>query len=112
MMRQFMARGAAAVGGLALALTAGATIASADPVTDPMINSTCTYDQWVAALHAQSPGPASAFDSQPATQSFVRQFINSPPNRRAQMAQMVRNMPGADQNLPVIQQAFSACNNY
>ena len=112
MVRQFLVRGAAVVGGLALSLTAGAAIASADPSEDSMINSSCTYDQWVAALHAQNPGPASAFDSQPASQSFVSQFIAAPPDQRRSLAAAIKNMPGADHNLPVIKQAFSACNNY
>jgi hemophore-related protein len=103
---------AVAVGGLALALTAGVGVASADPDLDPMINSTCTYNQWVKALRAENPGPASAFDSQPASQSFMQQFIASSPAQRTSMAQMVSGMPGADQNLPVIQQAFSSCNRY
>jgi hemophore-related protein len=112
MKRMALIKGAAAIGGLALTLAAGTGIASADPTTDPMINSTCTYDQWVAALHAQNPGPASAFDSQPASQSFVRQFIESSPQERVGLVNVVKGMPGADQNLPVIQQAFSACNSY
>lgn len=103
---------AAAAGGLALTVTAPVAVASADPDLEPMVNSTCTYNQWVAALHAQNPGAGAAFDSQPATQAFVSQFLSSPPTQRRSMAQMVMNMPGADQNLPVIQQAFSACNNY
>ena len=103
---------AVAAGGLALSLTAGAGVASADPDLTPIINSTCTYTQWTAALHAQNPDAASVFDAQPASQSFVRQFIASPPDQRASMAQMVMSMPGSDQNLPIIQQAFSACNNY
>lgn len=98
--------------GLALSLSLGAGIASADPDIDPMVNSTCTYDQWVAALHAQNPGPASAFDSQPQTQAFMQRFLSAPPQRRVSMARMVMNMPGAAENFPVVQQAFSACNSY
>jgi hemophore-related protein len=103
---------AVVVGGLAMTLTAGVGVASASPDLDPMINTTCTYDQWVHALHDENPGPASAFDSQPASQSFMQQFIASPPAQRASMAQMVSGMPGAEQSLPVIRQAFSTCNRY
>jgi hypothetical protein len=44
-----------AVGGIALSLTTGAGVASADPDLGPLINTTCTYPQAVAALNAQSP---------------------------------------------------------
>lgn len=112
MMRSILTKLAVATGGVALSLSAAAGVASAQPNIDAMVNSTCTYDQWVAALHAQSPGPASAFDAQPQTQAFMRRFLAAPPQRRVQMAQTVMRMPGAEENFPVVQQAFGACNNF
>lgn len=103
---------AVAVGGLALSLTVGAGIASAQPDLGAAVNSTCTYDQWVSALRDQNPGPASAFDSQPMSQSYLRQFFASGPAERQRLAQMFISLPGADQNVPVMAQAFNSCNNY
>ena len=46
---------AAAVGGLALSLAAGAGVASAAPDLGPAVNTTCSYPQLVSALNAQGP---------------------------------------------------------
>ena len=82
----------AAVGGLAVALTAGAGVASADPM-DGIINTTCNYGQVMAALNATDPGAAAQFNESPMAQGYLRQFLASPPPRRAQMAQQIQAMP-------------------
>ncbi|MEV3903895.1 hemophore-related protein [Mycobacterium sp. NPDC050551] len=112
MMKLSMSKVAVALGGLALTLSAGAGVAAAQPDLGPAINSTCTYDQWVAALRTENPGPASAFDSQPMSQSYLRQFFASGPAQRQQLAQMFMSLPGADQNVPVMAQAFNSCSKY
>ena len=56
MMRLSLTKLATAVGGAAIALTAGAGIASADPL-DPVINTTCNYGQVMAALRASGRAP-------------------------------------------------------
>lgn len=112
MMKISSSKVAVAVGGLALSLTVGSGIASAQPDLGPAINSTCTYDQWVAALRTENPGPASAFDSQPMSQSYLRQFFAAGPAQRQQLATMFMSLPGADQNVPVMAQAFNSCNKY
>ncbi|MGA5462664.1 hemophore-related protein [Mycobacterium sp. NPDC050041] len=112
MMKLSMSKVAVALGGLALTLSAGAGVAAAQPDLGPAINSTCTYDQWVAALRTENPGPASAFDSQPMSQSYLRQFFSSGPAQRQQLAQMFMSLPGADQNVPVMAQAFNSCSKY
>jgi len=103
---------AAAVGGLALSLVAGAGIASADPGLDPAINTTCSYPQVVAALNAQSPAAAAKFNSSPMAQGWLRSFLASPPPQRAQMAQQAQGMPGAAQYIGLIGQIATSCNNY
>lgn len=112
MTNSFLSKVAVVAGGLAVAMSAGAGLAAAQPDLGPAINSTCTYDQWVAALHAQNPGPASAFDSQPMSQQYMRQFFAGGPAQRQQLANMFMSIPGADQNVPVMAQAFSSCNNF
>jgi hemophore-related protein len=107
-----LSRLAVAVGGLALSLTAGAGVASADPDLDPIINTTCSYPQWVAALNAQNPMLASAFNSMPDQQAGLRQFLASPPEQRQQMAQQIASAPANKPYLPIIQQVFSTCSNY
>ena len=101
----------AAVGGLAVALTAGAGVASADPM-DGIINTTCNYGQVMAALNATDPAAAAQFNQSPMAQGYLRQFLASPPPRRAQMAQQIQAYPQASQYVGLVQQVATICNNY
>ena len=102
---------AAAVGGMALAWSAAAGVASADPM-DPVINTTCNYGQVMAALNATDPATAAQLNQSPVAQSYIRQFLAAPPPRRAQMAQQIQAMPQAGQFMSTIQQVAVVCNNY
>src|SRR5215469_2639344 len=107
-----LTRLAAAISGLALSLTAAAGVASADPDLSPIINTTCSYSQVVAALNAGSPAAAAQFNSSPAAQSWLRSFLASPPAQRQQMARQVEAMPSARPYLGVAIQAANTCTNY
>jgi hemophore-related protein len=102
----------AAVGGLAVSLAAAAGVASAQPEFEPMINTTCTYDQAMAAVHAENPTAAQYLDSSPPNLEFLRVFISSSPDQRRNLISQVRNNPGAAEAFPVIQQMFASCQNY
>jgi hemophore-related protein len=112
MVTRSLTRLAAAAGGLALLLLAGAGIASADPDMGAAINTTCSYPQVVAALNAQSPAAAAKFNSSPMAQGWLRSFLASPPDQRAQMAQQAEGMPGAAQYVGLIGQLATSCNNF
>jgi len=112
MVTRSFTRLAAAVGGLALSLVAGAGIASADPGMDSAVNTTCSYPQVVAALNAQSPAAAAKFNQSPMAQGWLRSFLAAPPPQRAQMAQQAEGMPGAAQYIGLIGQIAGTCNNY
>jgi len=103
---------AAAVSGLALSLLAGAGIASADPGVDSAINTTCSYPQVVAALNAQSPAAAARFNASPMAQSWLQNFLASPPPQRAAMAQEAQGMPGAAKYIGLIGQIAGTCNSF
>ena len=103
---------AVAVGGLALTLTAGAGVASADPDLGPIVNTTCNYGQVMAALNAQDPAAAAQFNQSPVAQSYLHQFLNSPPSRRMAMAQQIASSPGAEQQFGLVQQVAATCNNF
>jgi hemophore-related protein len=107
-----LTRLAAAVGGLALSLIAGAGVASADPDLGPIVNTTCSYEQFAAALNAQDPTVAAAFNSSPEIQAGLRQFLAAPRSQRQQMAQRMASEPANRPYLPIVQQAFNTCNNY
>lgn len=106
------ARSAAAAGALAVSLTAGAGIASADPDLDRVVNSNCTYDQAIAALNAQYPQAAADFNGSPMAQGFLHQFVDSPPDQRLQMAHQIEGMPGAQPYLETMKQVAKVCNKY
>jgi hemophore-related protein len=112
MIKHSLIRLVVGVGGLAVSLTAGGGVASADPDLGPIVNTTCSYSQAVSALNAQDPAAAAQFNASPPTQAFLRRFLASPPDRRMQMAQQVANTPGAEQYFGVMQEVFNSCNNY
>jgi len=103
-----LGRLAAAVGGVAVALSAATGIASADPIVD----TTCNYGQVIAALNATNPAMAAQFNESPAAQSYLRQFLASPPSQRAQIAARIRSMPQAAQYLNTVEQVASVCHSY
>jgi hemophore-related protein len=112
MIRPLFTRGAAVVGGLALSLTAGIGLASADPDYGPMVNTTCTYEQAMAAVHAENPTAAQYLDKSPPNLQFIRVFTSSTPDQRVNLLNQIKNYPGANQALPVFQQMLTSCNNY
>lgn len=112
MVKQSLTRLGVVVVGLALSLTAGAGIASADPDYGPMINTTCTYEQAVAALRAQNPMMASYLEQSPPNVAFLHQYVNSTPDQRVALLHKVEHNQGAQQAFPIFQQMFTTCNNF
>lgn len=112
MTTQSLTRVAVGVCALALSLTAGAGLADADRDLSPFVNTTCNYGQMISALQAADPQAAAQFNSSPESGAFLRQFLASPPGQRQQMAQMLADQPGADQQFELVQRVFATCNNY
>jgi len=103
---------AAAGGGAALALTVGLTPASADPDTDPAVNTTCSYSQVVAAMTDQSPGIAAQFNATPAAQSWLQDFLAAPTPQRQQMVDEAQGSPDAAQYVALFGPLASSCERY
>ena len=103
---------AVAVGGLALSLTAGAGVASADPDLGPIVNTTCTEQQVTSALNAANPSEGKRVNSDPQQRAFLRMFLASPPDQRLQLAQQLMSAPGNAPYLPTLQKVFDTCNNF
>jgi hemophore-related protein len=112
MVMLWSARLAAVVSCLVLPLTAGSAVASAEPDLSPIINTTCTYPQVIAALNAQDKAAADQLTSSPTAQSMLQRFLASPPDQRQKMAQRVQGIPQAQQYFGTIQQVASTCNGY
>lgn len=107
-MRLSLSKLGVAVGSAAVALTAAAGVASADPVTD----TTCNYGQVMAALNATDPATAAQFNQSPMAQSYLRKFLAAPPAKRVQMEQEIQAMPQAAAFMGTINQVATVCNNY
>ncbi|HWX98553.1 MAG TPA: hemophore-related protein [Mycobacterium sp.] len=107
-MRLSLGKLAAAVGGVAVALSAATGVASADPIID----TTCNYGQVMAALNATDPATAAQLNESPMAQNYLRQFLAAPPPKRVQMAQQIRAMPQAAQFMGTIENVAGVCNNY
>lgn len=105
-------RTAVAAGGLALALTAGAGVASAVPDLAPIVNTTCSYTQVMSALNAQDPQAAADFNAAPEAQMMLQHFLAAPPEKRQRMAMKVQTMPEAEQYMGTIVGVANTCNNY
>lgn len=99
-----------AASGLALALTAGAGVASADPGLDQLINTNCSYWQAVAALNKTDA--AAAFNESSTAQAWLRSFLASPVDTRARMVQSVQSLPSLQPYLEDAMQAASTCSNF
>ena len=111
MVRLSLTKLAAAVGGVAFALTAGSGIASADPL-DPIINTTCNYGQVMQALKNYNADHWAQFNASPIAQSYLRQFLASPPPQRLQMARQIQAMPQAAPYFNDVIAVAGSCNNY
>jgi hemophore-related protein len=98
--------------GLAFSLSAGAGIASAEPDSSAIVNSTCTYPQVMAALTAQSPDVANELNASPLAVGWLQGLVAAPPDQRQQMVQQVQGTPELQPYMPVISQVAHTCNNY
>lgn len=103
---------AVAAAGVAMALSAGTGLASAEPDLGPMVNSPCTYDQAMKAVHAENPMAAQYLDQSPPNQQFLRVFLSSPRDERVNLLNKIKGNPGVDQALPVFTQMMTSCTKY
>lgn len=102
----------AAAAGLALSLSTGAGIASAQPDVSAVVNTTCSYPQVIAALNAQSPADGAQFTSNPIAVNWLQQFLASPTDQRQQMIQQVQGVPGAQAYTGLVVQVANTCKNF
>jgi hemophore-related protein len=111
MMRLSLTKLAAGFGGIAIALSAGAGVASADPM-DAVINTTCTYDQVIRALNATDPANGAKLTSNQMASDILRSFLDAGPEERRAQAAQLQNYPAAAKYVSLVQRAAGICNNY
>ena len=98
--------------GLLVSLMASSGLASGAPDPSPIVNSTCTYPQVMAALRAQSPDVADQVSHSVIANAWLQQLIAAPPDQRQRMIDQAQNWPSVQRNLPLIIQVANTCNNY
>ncbi|BBY14976.1 hemophore-related protein [Mycolicibacterium litorale] len=103
---------AVTLGGLAVAIPLSAGVASAQPDLGPIINTTCTYDQVIAALNDQHPDLAAQFAQQRSGQAAVRNFLASSPQQRQATVAFLQGNPTAQAYFGPISDVANTCNNY
>ena len=82
-----------ASGCLAVSLTTGLAVASAQPDYSPLINTNCDYGRAVEALRVQRPDLYQQFMGAPMAQSLLQRFLASSPDQRAQIVQQNQGNP-------------------
>lgn len=100
------------IGGMALSVPMSVGIASAQPDLGPVINTTCSYDQVMAAMNAERPDLAAQFKAQPMALGMLRTFMNSGPVERQNTVNQIAAYPGAASYLGATLQLAGTCNNY
>ncbi|WP_197375006.1 hemophore-related protein [Mycolicibacterium baixiangningiae] len=103
---------AVTLGGLAVAIPLSAGVASAQPNLAPIINTTCSYDQVIAALNDQHPDLAAQFAQQRSGQQAVRSFLASSPQQRQATVAFLQGNPTAQAYFGPISNVASTCKNY
>jgi hemophore-related protein len=96
----------------ALPLTLGIGVASAQPNTDAIVNSTCTYPQVIAALRAQDPQMAKQVEANPAMVGGLKQLVAAGPEGRRQMVNQWANVPAVQPYVGLITSVANTCNNF
>ncbi|ORW07077.1 hypothetical protein AWC16_22205 [Mycolicibacter longobardus] len=76
------------------------------------MTTTCSYPQVVAAMNAQSPEAAAEFNATPMAQSFLQNFLASPPPQREQMLEQAQGIPEAAQYVNLVGPIAKTCNKY
>jgi hemophore-related protein len=66
----------------------------------------------VAAMSAQSPETAAEFNATPTAQSFLQNFLSSPPPQREQMLEQARGVPAAAQFVNMVGPLANTCAKY
>ena len=103
-------------------LSLGVGVASADPITDALVNTTCNYGQITAALNAQAPDLATMLNRRPQMAAGLQQFLSLPVDQRQQriaqeqaanpqMAQLIASAIGP-QGVQEITLVANTCQNY
>jgi hemophore-related protein len=77
-----------------------------------MLNTTCSYDQAMRAVHAENPAAAQYLDQSPPNQQFLQQYLAASPDQRLDLLHAIEHNRGAERALPILQQMMTDCTRY
>jgi len=99
---------AAALCALALSLAAGTGVAYADPVID----TTCSYPQVLAALKAENPDLGTKVSTNPLAGAMLSNFLASDPGKRQRIVQEFQGTEWGHEYFGAMASIANSCNNY
>ncbi|OBA64483.1 hypothetical protein A5647_02065 [Mycobacterium sp. 1100029.7] len=82
------------------------------PDDDRIVNTTCSFPQFVATLNAENTRAAQQFAITPAAQSWVGSYLASSPDQRRQMLRRAKSLPEAQQYIDTVLRVVNSCNEY
>jgi hemophore-related protein len=112
-------------GGLMTAVSLS-PVASADPGDGPLIETTCSYAQLMAALQVEAPEASARLAKHPDAQAKLQQFVALPVDQRKQRLQQFldrnpdvranidqkRNTPEGQARIQMLAGIAATCHNY
>jgi hemophore-related protein len=115
----------AAAGALTVSLLF-APVASAEPGDGPLMETTCSYAQLMAALQVEAPGASARLAERPEAQAKLQQFVALPVDQRKQRVQQFldrnpdvraridekRNTPEGQVKIQMAERIAATCHNY
>jgi len=108
MVNSFCKRLLVACGVAASCLTVGSGVASADP----LIDTTCTYPQVIAALNVQNPDLAQKIGGNGIARSMLTSFLSQPPAQRATTIENFKRTSWGQQYFVPLAAVAGTCNNF
>ncbi|ORB29888.1 hypothetical protein BST38_13745 [Mycolicibacterium parafortuitum] len=116
--RRGIARIAVIGGAAAIGLSVASGTAAADPLSEALATTSCSYTQVTAAMNAQTPELAAQLSMRPDMQANLQSFLAMPvEQRRAEIAKQQAANPQLQQMLtallgPQVSQVAGSCMNY
>jgi hemophore-related protein len=100
--------------------------ASADPADGPLIQTTCSYPQLMAAMQVEAPNASARLAERPQAQAKLQEFVALPIDQRKQrvqrfldrnpdvraMIEQKRNTPEGQAKLQTAAEIAATCHNY
>ena len=122
----FMAKVAAGIAVLTAVSLCGGGIASAEPGDGPLIQTTCSYPQLMAALQVEAPEASARLAERPDAQAKLQEFVALPVDQRKQRLQQFldrnpdvrakidekRNTPEGQAKIQMLSGIAATCHNY